>query len=110
MLPNKPDEALTPQERRQSDRKKLIVDVKFNGGDATGIANTRDIGIGGLYMTTGTDFENGEEVALNMTIGGEAFKVEGIIAYIDPGQGVGIRFKNLTFENVSQLKKELAIE
>jgi hypothetical protein len=61
-------------------------------------------------MKTGTDFENGEAVALNMTIGGELFNIEGIVAYIDPGQGVGIRFKNLSRENVSQLKKELEIE
>lgn len=110
MLPIEPNEALSPQERRQSDRKKLIVDVKFAGGDATGIANTRDIGIGGLYMTTNADFENGEEVALNMSIAGEEFSVAGVITYIDPGQGVGIRFKNLSEKNESQLKKELEIE
>ncbi len=110
MLPNEPNEALSPQERRHSDRKKLIVDVKFKDGDATGIANTRDIGIGGLYMTTNAEFENGEEVALNMSLGGEEFNVEGVITYIDPGQGVGIRFKNLSEKNESQLKKELEIE
>ncbi len=46
------DDARTPAERRGSDRKKLIVDVRFEGGDGTGIANTRDIGVGGLHMTT----------------------------------------------------------
>ena len=45
-------EAVSPAERRGADRKKLIIDVKFGGGDGTAIANTRDIGIGGLYMTT----------------------------------------------------------
>ena len=33
-------ETLSNSEKRGTDRKKLIVDVHFNGGDATGIANT----------------------------------------------------------------------
>ena len=38
-----PDETVSKDNRRGSDRKKLIVDVRFDGGDGTGIANTRDI-------------------------------------------------------------------
>ena len=71
MLPKEPNEALAPSERRQSDRKKLIVNVDFEGGDATGIANTRDIGIGGLYMTTDADFEIGTPIRLRLTLGGQ---------------------------------------
>ncbi len=110
MLPIEPKEALSPKERRQSDRKKLIVDVKFDGGDATGIANTRDIGIGGLYMTTNAKLETGDEISLNMSLAGEDFDVLGVVAYTDPGQGVGVRFKDLSAESEAQLKKELEIE
>ena len=35
------DVALTPDERRGSDRKKLIIDVRFDGGDGTGIEYAR---------------------------------------------------------------------
>ena len=45
MTENIPSEASSPSERRDSDRKKLIVDVRFEGGDGTGIANTRDMGL-----------------------------------------------------------------
>ena len=38
-------DARSAAERRGGDRRKLIVDVRFDGGDGTGIANTRDIGI-----------------------------------------------------------------
>lgn len=110
MLPNEPNDALSPQERRGSDRKKLIVDVKFDGGDATGIANTRDIGVGGLYMTTNEDFETGDEVSLTMTLAGDDFNVQGVITYLDAGQGVGIRFKDLSEKHQSQLNKELEME
>ena len=45
------DGGVSASDRRTSDRKKLIVDVMFDGGDGTGIASTRDIGAGGLYSS-----------------------------------------------------------
>ena len=110
MIPIKPDEALSPQERRGSDRKKLIVDVKFDEGDATGIANTRDIGIGGLYITTDAALETGKELVLQMTFGGEDFNVKGTVAYVDAGAGVGVRFKDLTHDQITHLKRELEVD
>ena len=110
MLPNDPEEALTPQERRKSDRKKLIVDVKFEGGDATGIANTRDIGIGGLYITTNASLQTGDPIAMEMVLSGQKVNVEGVVAYADVGQGLGVRFKDLNSETESLLKQELEIE
>ena len=102
-------EALAPSERRQSDRKKLIVDVRFEGGDATGIANTRDIGIGGLYMTTNARLETGTPIMLGMTIGGREVELNGSVVYTDPGQGVGVRFQNVSEETAELLKRELEI-
>lgn len=110
MLPKEPNEALSPQERRQSDRKKLIVDVKFEGGDATGIANTRDIGVGGLYMTTNVKFETGMPVSMRLNVGGREVALNGIVTYTDPGQGVGVRFQEISDENLQTLKRELELE
>lgn len=110
MLPKDPEEALTPSERRQADRKKLIVDVNFEGGDSTGIANTRDIGIGGLYMLTSADLEVGTPVFMKMTIGGEEIGIDGVVTYTDPEQGVGVRFQSLSKENEEILKRELNLE
>ncbi len=59
-----PDADLSPSNRRGTDRKKLIIDVRFDGGDGTGIANTRDIGIGGLYMTTTAILDDWESSSL----------------------------------------------
>ncbi|MDQ6788865.1 MAG: PilZ domain-containing protein [Acidobacteriota bacterium] len=110
MIPKEPEQALTPSERRGSDRKKLIVDVNFGGEDATGIANTRDIGIGGLYMTSNAALETGTEIFLRMTIGGQEVYIGGVVAYTDPGQGVGVRFHNLSKEDEALLKRELELE
>lgn len=106
-MTNQPDSALSPSERRQSDRKKLIVDVHFNGGDATGIANTRDIGVGGLYMTTNARLDIGTLIVMRMTVSGNELSVSGVVVYTDPGQGVGVRFHGLSDETAVLLKNEL---
>jgi hypothetical protein len=102
-------EALAPSERRQSDRKKLIVDVNFDGGGATGIANTRDIGIGGLYMTTNARLATGTPILVRMTVGGKEISLNGTVVYTDPGQGVGVRFHNISEETAELLKHELEL-
>lgn len=110
MTENNVIEALSPAERRHSDRKKLIIDVKFEGGDATGIANTRDIGVGGLYMTTNASFETGMPIAMRLMIGGDEVALDGVVTYSDPGQGIGVRFQGLSDEVSEQLKRELELE
>jgi hypothetical protein len=102
-------ESLSLDERRSSDRKKLIVNVNFSGGDATGIANTRDIGIGGLYMTTNAKLEIGTPIFMQMSVGGKEISLDGVVVYSDPGHGVGVRFHDLTEENEKCLKESLRI-
>jgi hypothetical protein len=101
--------ALSQDERRGSDRKKLIVDVHFSGGDATGIANTRDIGIGGLYMTTNTQLEIGTPIFMQMSVADKQLAVDGVVVYADPGHGVGVRFQDLSKEDEELLKDELSL-
>lgn len=102
-------ETLSQSERRGSDRKKLIVDVHFSGGDATGIANTRDIGIGGLYMTTNAKLEIGTPIFMQMSVGENQMAIDGVVVYSDPGHGVGVRFHDLSPENEALLKQELSL-
>jgi hypothetical protein len=104
---NKPENALSTSERRNADRKKLIVIVHFNGGDTLGIANTRDIGIGGLYMTTKETFTIGTHLTMRMTIGEHDVSLNGIVVYLDDGAGIGIRFHNLSDEHQELLNREL---
>lgn len=110
MLPKEPEEALSPSERRHSDRRKLIINVNFEGGDGTGIANTRDIGVGGLYMITNAPLETGTPLFMRMSIGGEEIGLDGVVTYTDPDHGVGIRFQSLSAEHEALLKRELNLE
>ena len=110
MLPREPDDALSPSEKRNSERKKLIVNVDYEGGDGTGIANTRDIGIGGLYMITNAPLDIGTPLFMRMSVGGEELDLDGVVTYSDPKHGVGVRFQNLSEEKEALLKRELNLE
>lgn len=98
---------VSASERRGTDRKKLIIDVRFSNGDATAIANTRDIGIGGLYMTTNAKLDIGTPISMSMTIDTKEVSLNGVVVYSDPGHGVGVRFDNLSPEDESRLMSEL---
>jgi hypothetical protein len=96
-------------ERRGSDRKKLIIDVRFDGGDGTGIANTRDIGAGGLYMTTTAPLDQGTAIVMTLSLGARTLNLDGTVVYADPGHGVGVRFKNLDPADEEFLHTELQL-
>ena len=99
--------AVLPSERRVVDRKKLIIDVRFEDGDGTGIANTRDIGVGGLYMTTTATLDTGMPIVMTVSIGGQTLNLKGVVVYSDPGHGVGVRFKDLDPADEEVLQREL---
>ena len=99
----------TPGNRRDSDRKKLIVDVRFEGGDGTGIANTRDIGVGGLYMTTGAALDIGSQILMAMSVSGKDMRINGTVVYTDPGLGVGVRFNNISDTDLAILSGDISI-
>jgi len=100
-------EVVSPADRRDSDRKKLIVDVRYEGGDGTGIANTRDIGIGGLYMTTTSELDIGTPILMTITVQGRMMRLNGVVVYTDPGHGVGVRFKDVANDDLDFLRGEL---
>lgn len=95
-------------ERRAFDRSRLIVDVFFDGSDATGIASTKDISAGGLYMNTQADLPEGAVLLLRLPLGGEEqIVVNAEVVYSNPGRGVGVRFHNLSAESRQRLERVL---
>lgn len=95
------------EERRRHDRSRLIVDVYFNGADATGIASTKDISIGGLYMNTQTIIPEGSVLMLRIPLGDEQVIVNAEVMYSNPGYGVGVRFQGLNEEDRALMEREL---
>jgi hypothetical protein len=89
-------------DRREFERKPLTVEIRFDGGDATGRATTRDIGLGGLYMATNAELHEGTPLQMRIMFGETEFNVTGTVVYFDAGHGVGVRFHDLdeTAENL----------
>ena len=100
-------ESMTRDERRQFDRSRLIVDVYFDGADSTGVASTKDISLGGLYLSTNVDIPKGSTLTLRIPIGRQHIVVRGDVVYSLPGHGVGVRFHRLTEEKRALMEREL---
>jgi hypothetical protein len=98
---------ISTDERRQFDRSRLIVDVHFDGAESTGVASTKDISPGGLYMTTQTRIPVGAMLALRIPIGGDHVIVTGEVVYSHPGEGVGVRFHELSDDTRRALERGL---
>lgn len=98
---------ISRDERRQFDRARLIVDVRFDGGDATGVASTIDISLGGLYMSTQTEISVGETLTLRIPLGGGHIVIKGDVVYSNPGHGVGVRFHRLPEDARALMEREL---
>jgi len=104
------DERIQAQEERRShDRSRLIVDVFFDGKDATGIASTKDISVGGLYMNTQANIPEGCLLLIRIPLSNNRQVVcNGHVVYRNPGNGVGVQFKGLSEEARALLAEELA--
>jgi len=112
MVAEEPDESLEgPDERRSSDRTRLIVDVFFDGMDATGVASTKDISVGGFYMNTQAEFPVGANLMVRIPFGNARQIVANAeVVYCDPGRGVGLRFQSLSDEICQLIESELGSE
>lgn len=105
---DEPDE-ISPDERRQFDRSRLIVDVHFDGADSTGVAGSKDISVGGLYLSTQVQIPEGATLTLRIPLGGEYVVVKADVVYSNPGHGVGVRFHRLSDEALELMKRELPV-
>jgi PilZ domain len=101
-----PDE-ISADERRQFDRARLIVDVHFDGADSTGVAGSKDISVGGLYLSTQVEMPEGATLTLRIPLGGQYVIVKADVVYSNPGHGVGVRFHRLSDEARALMEREL---
>ena len=96
------------EERRAHDRSRLILDVFFDGHDLTGVASTKDISPGGLYMNTQADIPEGAFLLVRIPFrDGVQVVCEAEVVYSNPGTGVGLRFHELTDEVRALLEQEV---
>ena len=105
------DEFQSQEERRAHDRSRLILDVFFDGHDVTGVASTKDISPGGLYMNTQANIPAGAFLMVRIPFRNDVTVVcNAEVVYSNPGSGVGLRFHDLTDEVRATLEREVANE
>ena len=109
MIDEEQAESFSSEDRRQYDRSRLIVDVHFDGGESTGVASSKDISLGGLYMSTRTEIPVGATLALRIPVAGNHVVVKGEVVYSNPGEGVGVKFRDLSDEARRSLEQELPL-
>ena len=107
MIDQDQSEEIAIDERRQHDRSRLLVEVHFDGGEATGVASAQDVSLGGLYMSTQRDIDVGKTLDLRIPLGGEHVIAKGHVVYRNPGHGVGVRFHCLSPEARELMEREL---
>ncbi len=98
----------TPDERRQTRRARLILDLFFNGTDLTGVASINDISLGGLYMKTQQFIPENSLLTLRIPFAEGDVIVNGEVVYTRPKDGVGIRFHGLKDVDRDVIKRALA--
>lgn len=99
----------TQDERRAHDRSRLIVDVFFDGQDVTGVASTKDISPGGLYLNTQAEIPQGAVLLVRIPFRPDAEVVcRAEVIYTEPGRGVGLRFQDVTDEGRALLEREVS--
>ena len=97
-----------PDERRRFDRSRMIVDVFFDGKDATGVASTKDLSIGGFYMNTQAELPEGSVLLVRIPLSeGKQVVANAEVIYSNPARGVGLRFHGLSEEDRALIEKEL---
>lgn len=101
------DSASAWEERRGQDRSRLIVDVFFDGQDATGVASTRDLSSGGIYLNTQAELPEGAVLMLRIPFGQRQIVVNAEVVYSNPGCGVGLQFQGLSPADKSLLEAGL---
>jgi PilZ domain-containing protein len=99
--------ATPDDERRQFDRSRLILDVHFDGAESTGVASSKDISLGGLYMSTQAQIPEGSTLTLRIPLKSGHAIVKADVVYSNPGYGVGVRFHRLPEETRALMEREL---
>ena len=96
------------EERRRHERSRLIIDVFYNGDDLTGVASTKDISPGGLYMNTQQELPEGGLLTLRLPFAEGDVVVNAEVVYSNPGRGVGVRFHGVPEADRAHLERALS--
>ena len=96
-------------ERRVNERKRLLLEAKWESMSRTHEARVDDVSLGGCFVNTFGRVEQNEEVNLQIELpSGEWLSLSGRVASYQPGVGFGMCFDALSEEKLATLKELIA--
>jgi hypothetical protein len=95
-------------ERRHNQRKRILLEAKWESMSRQHEARVDDISLGGCFVNTYGSAELGEPVNLEMELpSGKWLPLRGVVASCQPGVGFGMSFGSLTNEQIAALRELL---
>ena len=96
------------EERRRSERKRVLLEAKWESMSHTHEARVDDVSLGGCFVNTFGRVELHETVNLQLLLpSGEWMPLQGEVASYQPGVGFGLAFTSLSEEKIEVLKELL---
>lgn len=93
-------------ERRTSERKRLLLEAKWESMSRRHEARVDDVSLGGCFVNTYGKVELQEDVNLEIQLpSGEWLPLRGRVASYQPGVGFGISFTSLSEKETAALKQ-----
>ena len=97
------------QERRNSRRKRILLEAKWESMSRTHEARVDDVSLGGCFVNTFGRVELNEPVNLQIELpSGEWLALRGRVASYQPGVGFGMSYDSLSEEKLATLEELLA--
>jgi hypothetical protein len=98
----------TDSDRREHERKQFFAEATLEFSSGKYQARISDISLGGCYIDSIASVVEGEAIALTLAVGdGEPQRFAGMVAYVLPGFGFGVRFTDLNEEKTAFLQQLL---
>src|SRR5919202_1936202 len=93
-------------ERRSSERKRILLEAKWESLSRRHEARVDDVSLGGCFVNTYAQIELGEDVNLQIQLpSGEWLPLRGKVASYQPGVGFGMSFTSLSEDETAALKE-----
>lgn len=95
-----------PKERRNSERKRILLEAKWESMSRHHEARVDDVSLGGCFVNTLGHVELNETVSLRIKLPtGQWLPLRGEVATYDPGVGFGLSFTSLNETEKAALKE-----
>jgi hypothetical protein len=96
------------EERRRSERKRVLLEAKWESMSHTHEARVDDVSLGGCFVNTFGRVELHETVSLQILLpSGKWLPLQGEVASYHPGVGFGLAFTSLSEKEIEVLKELL---